>query len=151
MNEELSKKLTLKYPKLFRKINTGEEYTEEDKYFYSFACGNGWYTIIDELCASIEQELEFRKIDDLCVLQVKEKFGGLRFYTNISNDVITGMIMLAEGLSYRTCEVCGTTKNVGWISGWITTLCFECAAEEGKLDHWYDFKFWLDDFISLRF
>ena len=54
--------------------------------------------------------------------QVKEKFGGLRFYTNGYTDVIGAMISMAESMSYRTCEVCGNpgrSNNYGWIS----TLC----------------------------
>lgn len=61
------------------------------------------------------------------VVQVKEKFGGLRYYYNGGDDQIFGMVTLAESVSYYMCENCGSTKNVGQTSGWITTLCKECA------------------------
>jgi hypothetical protein len=62
---------------------------------------------------------------------VKEKFGGLRFYTNGYTDVINGMISMAESMSYRTCEVCGSpgrSNNYGWIS----TLCDTHRLERGE-------------------
>jgi hypothetical protein len=63
--------------------------------------------------------------------QVKEKFGGLRFYYDGGNDYIDGMVRLAEDLSYKTCEYCSSTENVGQTRGWIVTLCKKCF-DEGK-------------------
>ena len=63
--------------------------------------------------------------------QVKEKFGGLRFYTNGFTDEVSGMIRMAESMSYRTCEVCGSpgrSNNYGWIS----TLCDTHRLERGE-------------------
>ena len=60
------------------------------------------------------------------LIQVKEKFGGLRFYIDGGNNYIDGMISLAEDMSYRICEICGTSKNIGQTSGWITTICKDC-------------------------
>ena len=63
--------------------------------------------------------------------QVKEKFGGLRFYTNGYDGEVSGMIRMAESMSYRTCEVCGSpgrSNNYGWIS----TLCDTHRLERGE-------------------
>ena len=60
------------------------------------------------------------------ITQIKEKFGGLRFYINGGDDYIYGMIALAESLSYKICESCGTTINVGQTQGWIYTCCKDC-------------------------
>ena len=61
------------------------------------------------------------------IVQVKEKFGSLRFYINGGDDYIYGMIDLAENMSYRTCETCGSTKNIVQTTrGWISTICKEC-------------------------
>ena len=58
--------------------------------------------------------------------QVKEKFGTLRFYYSGGDDVIDGMVRMAESMSGVTCEECGSPgKRVG--GGWITTLCEEHA------------------------
>lgn len=63
------------------------------------------------------------------VVQVKEKFGGLRFYYDFN---YTGeealyaefsiMVRTAELASYKTCEVCGVS-GVPRSGGWIKTLC----------------------------
>jgi hypothetical protein len=58
--------------------------------------------------------------------QIKEKFGGLRFYYTGGDDTIYGMTSLAESLSYRICEACGSTKDVGQTQGWIYTVCKPC-------------------------
>jgi hypothetical protein len=58
--------------------------------------------------------------------QIKEKFGGLRFYYSGGDDDIDGMVSLAESMSYTICEACGTTENVGSTAGWIYTVCEPC-------------------------
>lgn len=59
--------------------------------------------------------------------QIKEKFGGLRFYINGGDDYIYGMIDLAEHMSYNTCEICGDTKTVKLRGkGWLFTRCDDC-------------------------
>ena len=58
--------------------------------------------------------------------QVKEKFGTLRFYYTGGDDVIDGMVRMAESMSGVTCEECGNPgKRIG--GGWVTTLCEEHA------------------------
>ena len=82
-----------------------------------FECGNGWYPLIKDL------------ITDLIVLgwdkqtcQVKEKFGGLRFYINGASEEIYKRIQTAEDLSYETCETCGEKGELRSV-GWYKTLC----------------------------
>jgi len=65
------------------------------------------------------------------LLQAKEKFGGLRFYTSGGDEYINGMIRISENMSYKICEFCGTTKDVGSTQGWIVTICKECF-DKGK-------------------
>lgn len=60
-------------------------------------------------------------------VQVKEKYGGLRFYISGGDDIIHGMIDLAEKMSYQICEKCGSRENVKQTKGgWISTLCSKC-------------------------
>lgn len=65
--------------------------------------------------------------------QVKEKFGGLRFYYHGGDKEIDGMVRLAEGLSYRTCEFCGSTKDIGYTQGWIISCCKSCHETDEQL------------------
>jgi len=57
--------------------------------------------------------------------QVKEKFGTLRFYYSGGDDVIDGMVRMAESMTGVTCESCG---NIGESrgGGWIHTYCTPC-------------------------
>ena len=67
--------------------------------------------------------------------QIKEKFGGLRFYYTGGDDVVDGMASLAESLSYKICEACGTTKGVGQTSGWIYTVCWDCRQKNERANN----------------
>jgi len=63
-------------------------------------------------------------IEQLVATQIKEKFGGLRFYCNGGDEFTEGLIQMAEIMAECTCEVCGkpgSARN----SGWIKTLCDE--------------------------
>ena len=59
------------------------------------------------------------------VHQVKEKFGGLRFYIGAGSDEIFQRIDKAEEESYQICEECGKPGKLRDRS-WIKTLCEEC-------------------------
>jgi len=63
--------------------------------------------------------------------QVKEKFGGLRFYYDGGDDCIRGMASMAESMSYRTCEECGAPGKAN-SHGWISTLCDTHRAARGE-------------------
>jgi len=85
-----------------------------------FSVDQGWYPLIKEL------------IDDLIklgwnkqVCQVKEKFGGLRFYINEGSDEIYKRITQAENDSYKICEITGKPGELRNDIGWYTTLCDE--------------------------
>jgi hypothetical protein len=61
-------------------------------------------------------------IEQVRAVQVKEKFGTLRFYCDGSDDTIQGMISIAESMSARLCEECGNRARTRGGS-WIRTLC----------------------------
>jgi hypothetical protein len=54
--------------------------------------------------------------------QIKEKFGTLRFYYTGGDDIIDGMVRMAESMSAVTCETCGNPGQQRG-GGWIRTLC----------------------------
>ena len=64
-------------------------------------------------------------------VQVKEKFGGLRFYVQAATDKHYQYISFAESMSYRTCEECGAPGKT-YTDGWHMTLCDIHAAMSGK-------------------
>jgi ribosomal protein L37AE/L43A len=100
---------------------------------WGITTGDGWYDIIDNLCAKIQKICD-NKPYQTEASQVKEKFGGLRFYTDHSSEEIEKLIEKAEQESLETCENCGSTKNVKQTTGWIYTLCEKCLTKRKKDD-----------------
>ena len=68
-------------------------------------------------------------------VQVKEKFGGLRFYVNGSTDTHYNYISFAENMSYRTCEQCGAVGKT-YTDGWHKTLCDIHAAMDDRTEEY---------------
>ena len=135
MRKELDEALCAKYPDIFRNRH-GD--MRETAMCWGFECGDGWYNIIDTLCATIksrEYNLSIRVLDKeeyfpVIADQVKEKYGGLRFYYRGGDDYIHGAASMAEYLSEVTCEKCGAPGKTR-DGGWIRTLCDEHAKEQG--------------------
>lgn len=123
MNEELQKKLIEKYPTIFKEWGGDPRQT---CMAWGIAVGDGWYNIIDKLCAKLEPQ-------GVVAGQVKEKFGGLRFYINpVDNgdwNMIHKAINEAEAESFRTCETCGKPGERRGGS-WVRTLCDECEKKD---------------------
>lgn len=69
--------------------------------------------------------------------QVKEKFGGLRFYVNGATDKHYNYITFAENMSHRTCEVCGAPGKT-YTDGWHTTLCETHAKEQDRTEEYQE-------------
>lgn len=181
MKDELDKQLCEKYPKIFRDRHAP---MNETCMCWGIAVGDGWYNIIDRLCALIQWRIDqqiknierireyhvmratalngdwsifnkkhegnrpewverqraellgplpahWEKIPDeipqVVAVQVKEKFGGLRFYADGGDKTTDAYIEMAEALADVTCEQCGAPgKKVS--GGWIVTLCDQHAA-----------------------
>lgn len=66
-------------------------------------------------------------------VQVKEKFGGLRFYMSLTNDKISELIREAEKKSVTICEECGESGQIR-NGSWIRCLCDSCCSKEALLD-----------------
>ena len=64
-------------------------------------------------------------------VQIKEKFGGLRFYVHAATDKHYNYISFAESMSYRTCEECGAPGKT-YTDGWHKTLCDIHAEMHGR-------------------
>ena len=72
-----------------------------------------------------------KKIPQIKAVQVKEKFGLLRFYTNYSNDEINNIIYFAELLTSKICYNCASFKNVKMVhGGWVIYLCQDCRKKK---------------------
>ena len=127
MNAEHTKYLIETYPVLYQ----GHKWPiTENLMAFGFECGDGWFPIVDQLSADIT-ELDKQGGPPTIAVQVKEKFGGLRFYIEGGTDAVIDVIDKAEDLSLETCEVCGEPgKQRG--RGWIYTMCDKCWDEKEK-------------------
>ena len=119
--EKFAERMEKSYPKMFPGAYGG------------FAVGKGWYPILERLCKLIQQHIEHvnkneQVVEQVVVEQIKEKFGGLRFYYQGGDDYIHGLVSMAEEWAGIACEECGGIgKRRG--GGWIRTLCDKHEAE----------------------
>lgn len=108
-NYQEYKDLIQKYPQQFKDIHS-----------YTYAIFPiGWMSLVIELidkCIAINPNFE--------IVQIKEKFGGLRFYINGRNPDIEPIIHEYEGKCYHTCIKCGKPGDIKYGSkAWISPYC----------------------------
>ena len=135
MKEELDKKLVKAFPLLYDDRDAPMQSTAM---CWGFACSDGWFDIIWDLSSKLEPLIQ-KCIDEEQdtelypkAFQVKEKFGGLRFYMTCGSREIFDLIEEAEILSYKTCEECGKPGEER-DGGWIHTLCDDCHENWDKI------------------
>lgn len=136
--EAFVKEMHEKYPRIFAQPYGG------------FSIGSGWYQIIRSLCHNIQAHIDAvdchrknlvlrnpwkhsipEQVPQVVVSQIKEKFGGLRFYYDGGDKMVEGMVHMAESWAANACETCGKpgkSRN----GGWIRTLCDEHEEEQQK-------------------
>ena len=85
--------------------------------------GAGWRGLVLQLVEDL-----FALGWDGSLHQIKEKWGGLRFYVGDATEEMHNRIHEAEKQSYTICERCGTSEavSVGAVRGWVLTLCDTC-------------------------
>ena len=94
----------------------------------------GWFKLVDELLENLSAIPGWQSS---FVVQIKEKFGGLRVYIQTPNDfsyaindlsyaMIQQLITEAEGKSFHICQWCGTPgKTRSSSRHWVYTSCEE--------------------------
>lgn len=91
--------------------------------------GPGWNKII------LDCDREMSAVDpEYTILQIKEKFGGLRYYVSTSSEELWDIESKYEALSFTICELCGSEKDVttgpmGESRFWSITACGACRAK----------------------
>lgn len=80
----------------------------------SLCAGSGWRQLLWDLCVALEElarQQVAAELEPMRISQVKEKFGGLRFYvaygTGLPADKALELIEAAEDRSSNICEQCG--------------------------------------------
>lgn len=134
--KQKNKELLEKYPWLY----PVSEYTGKplENYDYSFTWMDdiplGWNIafgkqMIEELGALLKK---YNYQDEYSICQIKEKFGGLRWYDNgfptEGYEEYKEWLDKYEELSFKTCIDCGKPAKY-FTRGWITPICEDCAKE----------------------
>jgi len=111
---------------------------------------HGWERIVFELSQSIQDHIDRTNsrqqwlvdnghqltavvVEQVVVAQIKEKFGGLRFYYDGGDDYVSGLVDMAERWTEATCEVCGQPGRLR-SGSWLKTLC-DKHYDESKKSH----------------
>jgi hypothetical protein len=141
MTPEKQQILFDRYPTLFAYARKESQHSIA----LGITCNDGWFDLIDTLCATLDRLVVDRtqrraqaglpeEANNIRVVQIKEKFGSLRFYVagvpasgDEPNAVYTA-IWLAETLSSRICESCGAPAKLDGEHGWWRTECGPCQA-----------------------
>jgi len=127
MNEHLEQYLKDKYPEII-----------PDK--FHFECSDGWFLILNgafQEMMSIKTMPRFKDVPYPQVMQIKEKFGSMRFYIAPLEggqeyyDRIYTVVTMAEGLSFCTCESCGR-PGFPRDQRWVKVYCPWCATDSRK-------------------
>ena len=112
-----------KYPKIFDRCiyNIGWHVPET------------WISLVDELCTEIQKACDEQGHQITCV-QMKEKFGALRFYVHQASPEIYTLITKYENMSIEICQECGCKDcNISpTTSEWIIYLCDSCKIKLNK-------------------
>ena len=127
MNKKNTRKLLKDFPEFFNVTDP-----RQSLMCFGFICDDGWFDLIYKLCSDIKKETSH--LYPLEVLEVKEKFGGLRFYTGGGTKKMGDLIRKAENDSFDICERCGKPGTLMVHNGWYKTVCPKCAKKEGYVE-----------------
>lgn len=85
-----------------------------------------------QMCKDIKKQLKKDKyLYRYRITQIKEKYGGLRWYDAGCSKELYNIIQKYETLSYETCVECGKPATK-MSSGWICPYCDDCYPEQAN-------------------
>jgi hypothetical protein len=92
----------------------------------SFEVEDGWLPLLEDLFEKMATVVKRDNLAEFQIVQVKEKFGGLRVYIHNGNKDINDLISAAEAKAWVTCEYCGEPGECHSFGGWYITECDVC-------------------------
>jgi uncharacterized protein with HEPN domain len=133
MTVEHSKQLIERYPSLYRLADASPVPSSPPFAREGFAAGDGWSGLVDRLSTKLSAD------PNLVVSQIKEKFGLLRIYFELSplpsdeiEEATDAALAEAVAESRVTCEWCGKPGKHAQREGYWSVKCDACAAEEAR-------------------
>jgi hypothetical protein len=127
---ELTKKnreLVARYPFLLPRNRFTGEVSKDYDYSYTELddMPTGWRNLFGEkMCEEIKKALG-SELENYRIMQIKEKFGSLRWYDNGASQEVYDIISKYERLSEITCISCGEPATIITSKGWISPYCDE--------------------------
>lgn len=122
----------------------------------------GWTEIVERLFTDLDTLLDDAEAQRFEVIQIKEKFAGLRVYWSLGEeqtlvmdlhgagsvqrvdevpgkptalfDRISARVRQAEAQAATTCQQCGNGGAASGGSGWMSTLCPTCRTRKDNED-----------------
>ena len=103
------------------------EYTELD------SMPDGWRTAFGEqMCEELKTALiKADLLDRYRVMDIKEKYGHLRWYDNGGTRIVKEIISKYEEISKRICICCGRRATLIAL-GWISPYCDSCVPDNER-------------------
>lgn len=125
MSPDKTEKLFNDFPVLYQ---GKDKPITENLMAFGFSCGDGWYAPLRKLSEKLEAYNTEHPDAPVIAIQVKEKYGTLRFYADRDAvKEVRQMIREAEIECNKVCEICGTTTDLGCTIGYIQHVCRVCA------------------------
>lgn len=119
MSPERQQRLFAAYPEIFA--------NRDDRMYaisWGITCFDGWFMLIDRLCARVQTMVAKEGLGPHRIAQVKEKYGALTIYWNHAADArVQEMTWLAKDVSLHLCEICGAPGSSEETQGWWHTRC----------------------------
>lgn len=96
-----------------------------------------FYKFVEKFREQSHKYVAFNKIyvKPVKINQIKEKFGGLRFYYSGGDSQVAGMVFFAEYLCSKTCEVSGESGELCTRGAWYKTLSPNLREEHPYTDY----------------
>ena len=124
-----NKQLIEKYPFLLPHNRWTDKVDKDYNYEYTEldAMPEGWRKAFGEqMCQEIKDELiKASALEKYRIMQIKEKYGSLRWYDNFNTQKGYDIIHKYEEISARTCIQCGEPAT-RVTTGWIAPYCDKC-------------------------
>ena len=129
---EQNKRLAEVYPYLVPTNFWNDEPIKDYDYSYlrgEFELPKGWDRLFLMYCKNIKKYLVKEKLlNEFHFTQIKEKYGTMRLYNNLTTETISYLTILYEQFSEFICQECGNTATCQ-TCGWISSLCDNCAKD----------------------
>lgn len=140
-----NKKLVKRYPWLLPKNVWTDKLDKDYDYTYTLAdCfPEGWRkAFFEEMHEELREELiKYNYLDEFRVMQIKEKYGMLRYYVGSTpkDSKIHDIIDKYEYISQFICLDCGKLDVPVIDDGWLTPICESCYNKrKNRQKQWYE-------------